>query len=217
MRIWDITEPVDETTAVFPGDTPFSRDWVMRMEDGMSCNVSTIRATTHCGTHADAPLHYEQDGRAIDEVPLDVYMGQCTVLSVASVPGPDGSSLVDPESLRAVGIGSGRRVERLLLHTIPDGKHDRTRFDRSFTALGPDAARLVVEAGARLIGIDTPSMDPASAQVLATHHVLCAAGIALLENLDLTGVPDGADYELIALPLRIVGGDSSPVRAVLRR
>jgi arylformamidase len=223
MRIWDISEPIDERTAPFPGDTPFSREWVMRIADGMSCNVSTIRHTTHLGTHADAPLHYDDAGAGIGEVPLDAYIGRCRVLTVTTIVGEAGTPVVDPACLRAAGIGTGgggdagTRVERLLLHTLPDGKHDRTRFEPAFPALGPEAARLVVAAGVRLIGIDTPSMDPSSAKVLNTHHVLRDAGVALLENLDLTGVPDGDDYELIALPLRIVGGDSSPVRAILRR
>ena len=92
---------------------------------------------------------------------------------------------------------------------------DGTVFDARFTALGPAAAEVLVRAGVRLVGIDTPSMDHATSKDLPAHHVLLRGGVALLENLDLSRVTPG-DYELIALPLRIVGGDSSPVRAVLR-
>src|SRR5690606_7574218 len=122
--------------------------------------------------------------------------------------------LVDPADL----AGRLEGVERLLLRT--SRTHDHRRFDPDFTALGPDAARVLAASGLRLVGIDSPSMDHAASKDLPAHHVLAAAGIALLENLDLSAVPvdpeRGTDYELIALPLRIVGGDSAPVRAVLR-
>ena len=78
-RIYDVSEPLSQATAVFPGDTPFSQDWVMRMEEGMSCNVSTIHLSVHCGTHTDAPLHFDSAGRSIAEVDLETYIGRCRV------------------------------------------------------------------------------------------------------------------------------------------
>ena len=207
MKIYDISEPISEHTAVFPGDTPFSREWVMRMEEGRSCNVSTIRMSAHCGTHTDSPLHYESEDTDIASVELTTYVGRCRVLGVTGEGDP---SLVPGSALSADILED---VGRLLLRTAD--KHDYTVFDRHFTALGPDAARAVVAAGLRLIGIDTPSMDYAESQELEAHKILRAGNVALLENLDLTGVPEG-DYELIALPLRILGSDSSPVRAILR-
>ena len=106
-----------------------------------------------------------------------------------------------------------RGAERILLRTRDT--HDHRAWDAGFTAVGPDAARALVAAGIRLVGIDTPSIDHADSKELDGHHVLYEGGVAILENLDLRGVPAG-DYELIALPLRIVDGDSSPVRAILR-
>jgi arylformamidase len=211
MQIYDISEPIEPATAVFPGDTPFAVEWVARLERGDACNVSTVRMSVHCGSHADAPLHYLAGGRDIAGAPLATYVGRCRVLDVRGRGEPP---LVDARDLRGRLAG----VERLLLRT--GRTHDHRRFDPGFTALGPDAAREVVAAGVRLIGIDTPSMDHATSKDLPAHHVLAAADVALLENLDLSAVPvdprTGTDYELIALPLRIVGGDSSPVRAILR-
>lgn len=210
MTLYDISEPIEPDTAVFPGDTSFSVEWVARLDRGDSCNVSTMRMSVHCGTHADSPSHFVAGGRDIAAVPLDVYIGRCRVLDVHSVGAP---SLVDPAALR----GRLHGVERLLLRT--GRSHDHRRFDPGFTALGPEAARELVAAGVRLVGIDTPSMDHATSKDLPTHHLLASANVALLENLDLSAVPvgpTGTDYELIALPLRIVGGDSGPVRAILR-
>jgi arylformamidase len=207
-RIWDISEPLSPATAVFPGDTPFSQEWVLRMAGGASCNVSTIRLSVHCGTHTDAPLHFDDGGAAIADVPLDAYLGRCRVVDVTGVGTP---REIPPEALAEPIVA---RAERILLRTCGE-HHDHTRFEPGFTALGPYAAARVVAAGVRLVGIDTPSIDHAASKELAGHHVLCRAGVAILENLDLSAVAAG-EYELIALPLRIVGGDSSPVRAILR-
>jgi arylformamidase len=208
MKIYyDISEPLSEQTAVFPGDTPFSREWVMRMEEGRSCNVSTITMSAHCGTHTDSPLHYRNDDTDIASVDLGIYMGRCRVLAVSG----EGDPSLVPVS--ALGPEALEGVDRLLLRTSE--KHDYRVFDRHFTALGPEAARAVVAAGLRLVGIDTPSMDYPESKELEAHRILRAGNVALVENLDLSGVPEG-DYELIALPLRILGSDSSPVRAILR-
>lgn len=206
MRLYDISEPLGPDTAVFPGDTVFSRRWVMRMEDGGSCNVSTIRMSAHCGTHTDAPLHFDPDGAGIAEVDLTAYLGPCRLVDVTGEGEPP---LIPPSALTADLLEG---VQRLLVRTRTD--HDHTRFDARFTAVGPGAAEVLVAAGIRLIGIDTPSMDHASSHELRAHKVLCAGGVAILENLDLSGVPAG-DYQLAALPLKISGSDSSPVRAVL--
>ena len=206
-RIWDISEPIEPGSATFPGDTPFSQEWVARQERGASCNVSTIRMSVHVGTHTDAPLHFDLAGPDIASVDLRTYMGRCRVVDVAGVGKPSliPVAVLTPELLRG--------AERILFRTRKD--HDHRVWDGAFTAVGPDAARALVAAGIRLVGIDTPSMDHADSKDLDGHHLLYEGGVAILENLDLRDVPAG-DYELIALPLRIVDGDSSPVRAILR-
>ncbi len=206
MTIYDISEPIATDTAVFPGDNPFRSESVMQMTDGASCNVSTIRMSVHCGTHADAPAHYVEGAEDVSELDLSVYLGPCRLLDVIGIGEP---SLVDPACL----VGKLDGVERVVLRT--KSTHDHTAFDPSFTALGPAAAQVLVDAGVRLVGIDVPSMDHATCRDLGAHHVLRSGRLCLLENLDLSGVPPG-DYELIALPLKIVGADASPVRAVLR-
>ena len=207
-RVWDVSEPLSPSTAVFPGDTPFSQDWVARIEQGASCNVSAIRMSLHCGTHTDAPLHFDSTAAAIADVPLDAYLGRCRVVEVQG----RGEPPRIPAELLTDAVLDG--VERILFKTCGNG-HDHTRFDEAFVTVGTAAADVLVAAGLRLVGIDTPSVDHATSKDLAAHHVLHHGGVAILENLDLSAVPPG-DYELFALPLRIVGGDSAPVRAVLR-
>lgn len=207
MRLFDISEPIEPASATFPGDSPFSQEWVARQEQGASCNVSTIRMSVHVGTHTDAPLHFDLAGPDIASVDLTQYIGRCRVVDVRG----EGSPSTIPASVLTPELLAG--AERILLRTRSE--HDHRRWDPSFTTLGPDAARALVQAGIRLVGIDTPSMDHADSKDLAGHHTLFEGGVAILENLDLRRVPAG-DYELIALPLRIVNGDSSPVRAILR-
>jgi len=207
MRIWDISEPVEPATAPFPGDTPFSQEWVLRQERGGSCNVSTIRMSVHVGTHTDAPLHFDLAGPDIASVDLRRYLGRCRVVEVRGTGTPSliPAAAITPQLLAG--------AERILFRTRE--RHDHTVWQPDFTAVGPEAAKVLAAAGILLVGIDTPSMDHAASKELDGHHVLYEGGVAILENLDLTGVPPG-DYELIALPLRIRNGDSSPVRAILR-
>lgn len=206
-RIWDISERIEPETAHFPGDNPFSQEWVMQKARGDSCNVSTIRMSVHVGTHTDAPLHYDNGGSDIAGVDLQKYVGRCRVVDVPGVGSPP---LIPAEALTEELLDG---AERILLRTSES--HDHCAFDPDFTSLGGPAAKVLADAGIKLVGIDTQSMDHSSNKDLDGHHALYAGGVAILENLDLTEVPAG-DYELIALPLRIVGCDSSPVRAILR-
>lgn len=207
MRIWDISEPIEPATATFPGDTPFTQEWVARQERGASCNVSTIRMSVHVGTHTDAPLHFDVAGPDIASVDLTRYLGRCRVVDVQAT----GTPPLIPAAALTPALLAG--AERILFRTRRE--HDHRAWDPAFPAVGPAAAKALVAAGIRLVGIDTPSMDHADSKELDGHHLLYEGGVAILENIDLRAVPAG-DYELIALPLRIVDGDSSPVRAILR-
>ncbi len=207
MKIYDISEPISPATAVFPGDTPFSVEWLTRIEQGASCNVSAITMSVHCGTHTDSPQHFDSRGADIASVDLTAYMGRCRVMEVT---GSGKLSLISAAALDAAALAG---VERILFKT--KAEHDHTVFDINFTSVGPEAAHFLAKSGVRLVGIDTPSIDHAVSKGMKAHHALQENGVAILENLDLSQVPPG-DYELIALPLKIVGGDSSPVRAILR-
>jgi arylformamidase len=174
------------------------------MKRGDNLTLSTLRATVHLGAHADAPSHYGRDAASIEGRPLDFYLGPCRVLHVAAKRGTRIPPSMIPESASA---------ERLLIATgtFPDPE----RFNEDFAALDPATVDLLAARGTRLVGIDTPSVDLYSAKELVAHGRFLAHDMAILEGLVLNHVPDGA-YELIALPLKLVGFDASPVRAVLR-
>ena len=205
-RLWDISPPVHAGAAVFPGDTPFAQRWTARIAPGCPVNVSALTLSPHVGAHADAPLHYDNAGAAVGELPLDAFIGPCRVVHVIGC-GP----LVRWQHI-AHAIGADL-PPRLLLRTYARMPVDR--WDGTLTAIAPETLERLADAGVVLVGIDTASVDPADSHDLPSHQVLRRRGLRVLENLVLDAVPEG-DYELIALPLRLTTADASPVRAVLR-
>jgi arylformamidase len=202
--IYDISPPLKPGIAVWPGDTPLTREILLDTRRGDPITLSTLRATVHLGAHADAPSHYGAGAPAIDARGLDYYLGPCQVVRV---PVPRGGC-VAPEAV-AVPIAA----PRVLLDT---GTHpDPEQFPEDFAALAPQLVTWLHQRGVILVGIDTPSVDPFSSKELPAHKTFLRHDMAILEGLVLKDVPEGV-YELIALPLRLVGFDASPVRAVLR-
>jgi arylformamidase len=202
--IYDLTPPVSERLQVWPGDTPPSREVLCDMRRGANLTLSTLHATVHLGAHADAPSHYGRDAPAIDGRSLDDYLGPCQVVRV---PVERGSCLT-PAALR-VPVTAPRLL--FATGTFPDPE----RFNEDFAALTPELVEALHHQGVKLVGIDTPSVDPFTSKELHVHKMFLKHDMAILEGLVLEAVPEGI-YELIALPLRLVGFDASPVRAILR-
>ena len=205
MRIHDISRPLSTDTPVWSGDEPFRLRWSGRIADGNLVNVSAIDTSTHIGTHVDAPLHVVDGGQSVDALPLDSFLGPARVVAVE----PDERNLVQVAALGEIPLGE---PPRLLLRTRSD--LPRGGGSHPFPGIAGETADTLVAAGIKLVGIDTPGVDPADSEELSSHHCFAAGGVVWIENLDLSGVEPGV-YELVALPLRLVGGDASPVRAIL--
>ncbi|MCA9756742.1 MAG: cyclase family protein [Candidatus Eisenbacteria bacterium] len=205
MKIHDISRPLSPATAPWPGDQHFELEWALRIEANQVVNLSSFRMSPHVGTHTDAPLHVVSGGGASESLALEAYFGPARVLDVAV--GSD--LLIHPHCLDGVDIAAAPRI---LFRTGTDP--DPTRFPETFAAFAPSTCRELAERGAVLVGIDTPSVDPADSKTLAAHHALLAGELHWIENLDLSRVGPGV-YELAAFPLAIVGACASPVRAVL--
>jgi arylformamidase len=202
--IYDITPAITPDLAVWPGDSPPSREVLLDMARGDNLTLSTLRATVHLGAHADAPSHYGREASSIESRPLDRYVGPCRVLRVEAAPGTRISADQIPVDID---------TERLLIATgtYPDPR----KWNKDFAALEPGLVDALHERGVTLVGIDTPSVDLFESKDLPAHKRFLAHDMAILEGLVLKDVPEG-HYELIALPLPLVGFDASPVRAVLR-
>ncbi|MBI0327469.1 arylformamidase [Burkholderia plantarii] len=203
--LWDISPDIFPDTPVWPGDTPVSVDGVWRIEAGSPVNVARLTLSPHTGAHADAPLHYDAHGAPIGAVPLDTYLGACRVIHCLGA-----TPVVRPEQVAASLAGAPPRV---LLRTY--ARAPREAWDSAFCAVAPETIDLLAAHGVRLVGIDTPSLDPQESKTMDAHRRVSAHAMAILEGLVLDDVAAG-DYELIALPLKFTTLDASPVRAVLR-
>ncbi|MDN4606629.1 arylformamidase [Sporosarcina highlanderae] len=201
----DISQPLHNGIAEWPGDTPFHYEVKFLKADTGSVNIGQMTTSMHTGTHIDAPFHYDNDGLKVDELPIDIYIGKARVIDVT------GLESVGHSDLEQIDFGG---AERILLKTL--SRPDADVFPETYTFLRRDIGPLLKERGVRLLGIDTPSVDPELSKTLDAHHSLHDNGVLILENIVLASVEPG-DYELIALPLPIKGGDGSPVRAVVRK
>jgi arylformamidase len=201
--LYDISPLLSPRLAVWPGDTPLSREVLYDLARGDPGTLSSLRTTVHLGAHADAPSHFVA-GPTIHERDLDLYLGPAQVIRVEVARG----TRILPEHLRR-DVTAARVL--ICTGTFPDPEH----FTTDFAALSVALVDHLFAKGVRLIGIDTPSVDLFPSKDLEAHHAIARHDMAILEGLVLAGVPEGV-YELIALPLRLEGFDASPVRAVLR-
>jgi arylformamidase len=204
-KLWDISPPVDAQSPVFPGDTPYTQQWAATLSEACPVNVSAITLSPHVGAHADAPLHYDPQGAAVGALDLLPFLGRCRVIHAINA----GPLITIAHLQRAL----SDVPERLLVRTYR--QFPLAQFDTQLTAFDPACVQHLADLGVLLIGTDSASIDPADSKQLPSHQVIRQRGLRVLENLLLDDVPEG-DYELIALPLKLMTADASPVRAVLR-
>jgi arylformamidase len=204
MKIIDISRRLENGMAVWPGDTAFHYEVSWSKAESGSVNVGSLSMSTHTGTHVDAPFHFDDHGKRIIELDLDLYIGPARVLDMS---GEDSIGAKDLENVDLEGI------QRVLFRTL--AWQNAAEFPEKIPHLEADLGPFLAERGIRLIGVDVPSVDPIDSKDLQAHHSLNKNGIHILESVLLDEVEPG-DYELIALPLPLVEGDGSPVRAVLR-
>ncbi|NLX21233.1 MAG: cyclase family protein [Phycisphaerae bacterium] len=207
MAEWiDVTRPLTHDLIGWPGDPPFELRRISHITGPNTCNLSEIRTSLHVGTHLDAPLHFIPDGLDVADLPLWRLCGPATVVVV------EAQRDVQPDDLAKANVTPGDRV---LLRTANESLWRERVFNEGFFAISGDAAQWLAQAHTPLVGIDYLSADGYRTVHKAAHYALLGAGIPIIEGLDLSAVAPGR-YELVALPLRIPGGDGSPARVVLR-
>jgi arylformamidase len=206
----DVTAPLDTaTTPTYPGDTRPQFELLRSFDRGDKVTLSSYLMTAHAGTHVDAPLHFVAKGASIDQVPLSTLMGPARVIDCS----PDALA-VDAAELNK---HNWRGAQRILFRTRNSRNSWMTdpNFHQDFTYVAPDAAQLLADAGVRLVGIDYLSAEKFGAPEARTHQILLGRGVPIIEGLDLREINAG-EYDLIILPLRIVGHEAAPARALLR-
>ena len=203
----DVSVPVHTSMVHWPGDPPFQIRRTADLERGDVCTVSQVSMGVHTGTHMDAPLHFVRGGAAMDALPLDAVLGRARVIEILA------REAIDAETLRPCRLQAG---ERVLLKTRNSSEAwKRPDFVEDFVHISRDGAAYLAERRVRTVGIDYLSVGGYQRDGTETHLALLTAGIWLIEGLDLSAVGPGA-YELMCLPLRLVGAEGAPARAVLR-
>lgn len=214
MKIWDISRTLSNDLAEWPGDEPCRFRLTREKAKGESVNLGAISMSVHNGTHADAQFHFDSEGGSIDQAPLVTYLGRATVVDLAQ-------AFLESQEKRLMTIEDLRpsteaiaATARLLLKT---GRWNDSRiFPDKIPVIAADVPGWLQKNGVKLLGLDLPSVDEIDSKSLQNHQALAAAGIAIVESLDLSDVAPGI-YQLAALPLKIAGGDGAPMRAILWR
>jgi arylformamidase len=208
MKIIDVSLPITNSLPVWPGDPAINNQLVAQINLGAECNVTQLNLGAHVGTHMDAPCHFLDGREGIESLHLENLIGPCYVVEL-----PDDVMTINGEILDKANIPSG--ANRLVFKTRNSKFWDEkpATFHTDFTAFEPDAARLLVDRGIRLIGIDYLSIAPYK-RATETHRILLGGGVSIVEGLDLRQV-SGGYYSILCLPLKLVGSDGSPARVVL--
>lgn len=213
MEIFDISRMLSKEIAPWPGDVGFEFRQNGKIPEGSSVNVGMISMSLHNGSHADARFHFEQDGWTIDQAKLESYLGPAIVADLSHKYRGDSMPQITSDDL-AQWRGELPNAPRLLLKT--NVWTDSRAFPKEIPTIARDVPAWLEECGVKLLGFDVPSVDEITAKELVNHHAIAAAGINIIESLDLSAVEAGR-YNFVGLPLKITGGDGSPVRAVLWR
>lgn len=211
FELIDISIPITSKTACFPGDTPFSKETTVSLDNGSCFNLTKLTMSPHVGTHADAPAHIagslDSDDNTAGTLALKPFIGPCLVLNLAPM-----TSEIRIDQVQGILERMEKFPERILFKTAKQLRHDV--FEENYAYFSVELVEYLASRGVKLIGIDTPSVDQVSSKTLSAHHELVEARMSWLENLDLTSVDEGY-YFLLAAPLKFMELEASPVRAVL--
>lgn len=206
MSIIDISLPLQVGIPVWPGSMELSLRKVRDLNKGDESNVSELHCDVHTGTHIDAPLHFLKGGKSIDQLPLDILCGEAQVIDLTN------TNLITEKVLSSVNLPKGSK--RLLLNTSNSDLWNQGLFSQNYVALSECAARWLVDNGFRLIGIDYLSIAPFN-NTRPVHEILLGSDVIIVEGLNLSAVQPGS-YQLFCLPLKLMGSDGAPARAILR-
>ncbi len=202
----DVTLPVEAGMTHWPGDPEVVLERVVDMRNGDICNVTRMNMCVHTGTHMDAPVHFLADGAGMETVPVDVLVGRSRMIRIS-----------DPVSIRKAELEAHdiQPGERILLQTqnitIPRG----APFKMDFVYIAADAAQYLADRKVGLVGVDYMSVGGFYNDMVETHKLLLSAGVWIVENVDMRDLEPG-NYEILCMPMKIVGADGAPARVLLR-
>ena len=206
MKLIDVTVPLGANVPVYPGNTPFTLEPIKRIAKGDSSNVSTLHLSAHSGTHVDAPRHFFDSGPGTESLPIEMLVGRARVIEVTS------RQRIGPEELSGVDLSDDIRV---LIKTHNSRLWASSEFHQDYVGVTEAGARFLVDRGVKVLGVDYLSVEQFKTPGAPAHHILLGGGTIVIEGLNLGDVEPGI-YEMLCLPLLIVGSDGAPARVLLR-
>jgi arylformamidase len=207
MKLIDVSVPLDAALPTYPNNTPFSLEPVKRVARGDSSNVSTLHMSAHTGTHVDAPRHFFDDKPGIESLALEMLIGRTRVIELTARNG------ISADDFSHINLSDDIR---LLIKTHNSRLWSSPEFHADYIGVTESGARHLVDHGIKVLGVDYLSVEKFRTPGAPAHHILLGAGTIVIEGLNLAEVDPGI-YEMLCLPLRIVGADGAPARVVLRR
>jgi arylformamidase len=207
MKLIDVTVPLDTRLPTYPGNTPFTLEANKRLARGDSSNVSTIHLSAHAGTHVDAPRHFFDDLPGAEALPLEMLLGRTRVVEIDSHHG------IGAEELAHLDLTGELRV---LFKTGNSRFWGSPEFRTDYVGVTSSGAERLIASGIKVVGVDYLSVEQFRTPGAPAHRLLLGAGAIVIEGLDLREVEPGI-YDMLCLPLRIVGADGAPARVLLRR
>ena len=207
MKLIDVSVPLDATLPSYPGNVPFTLEAVKRIARGDSSNVSALHLSAHSGTHVDAPRHFFDDGLGTEALPLEMLIGRTRVIELTSRTG------IDADELAGLDLSEDVRV---LFKTPNSRLWGSPEFHKDYVGVTESGAEHLIARGIKVVGVDYLSVEEFKKPGAPAHHVLLGGGAIVIEGLNLRDVDPGI-YEMICLPLRIVGSDGAPARVLLRK
>ena len=207
MKLIDVSVPLDTSLASYPNNLPFSLEAIKRLSRGDSSNVSALHMSAHTGTHVDAPRHFFDEGPGTEALPLELLIGRAHVIELRTRAG------ITADDLAPIDLSEDVRV---LIKTQNSRLWGDPEFRKDYVGITESGAKYLVDHGIKVVGVDYLSVEVFKTPGAPAHHVLLGAGTIVIEGLNLLDVEPGV-YEMLCLPLRVVGSDGAPARVVLRR
>ncbi len=207
MKLIDVTVPLDSRTPTYPGNTPFTIEAIKRIARGDSSNTSTLHLGAHTGTHVDAPRHFFDAAPGADDLALELMLGRTRVVEISTRNG------IGAEQLGGLDLSEELRV---LFKTSNSRLWGSPEFHTDYVGVTASGAEYLVAHGIKVVGIDYLSIEEFKTPGAPAHHMLLGGGVIVIEGLNLREVEPGI-YDMLCLPLRVVGADGAPARVLLRR
>jgi arylformamidase len=207
MKLIDVTVPLDQNLPVYPGNAPFVLEAVKRVARGDSSNVSTLHMSAHAGTHVDAPRHFFDEGPGVEALPLEMLLGRTRVVEITSRAGIGADELADLDLSEDV---------RVLFKTANSRLWGSPEFHKDYVGVTASGAEHLIAHGIKVVGVDYLTVEEFKKPGAPAHHTLLGGGAIIIEGLNLRDVEPGI-YDMICLPLRVVGADGAPARVLLRK